>query len=200
MQTTAKWVRKELRQFITVYQSILEFSLEKVGLEVIIKHNKKDPDDMLDDINAKLIEVCENYLKDKQLSLDKFQLATIVMDLYSKTISELDEPFKVIAKESKQLVQEYLEKNKTKREALERIKKENESLEKDLQEIQKQTRIIAQSKDDIVLTPSIVSDDVNSFTIANAEIAPAAKSKKKKKYRGTWTADLLVDDSFTLPV
>lgn len=200
MQTTAKWVRKELRQFITVYQSILEFSLEKVGLEVIIKHNKKDPDDMLDDINAKLIEVCENYLKDKQLPLDKFQLATIVMDLYSKTISELDEPFKVIAKESKQLVQEYLEKNKTKREALERIKKENESLEKDLQEIQRQTRIIAQSKDNIVLTPSIVSDDVNSFTVANAEIAPAAKPKKKTKYRGTWTADLLVDDSFTLPV
>ena len=35
-----------------------------------------------------------------------------VMDLYTQTVSELDAPFKVIAKESKSLVQEYLEKNK----------------------------------------------------------------------------------------
>ena len=76
-------------------------------MEVIVKHNKADPDDMLDDINAKLIEVCEEYLEDKSLWLDKFQLATIVMDLYTKTISELDTPFKVIAKESKALVKEY---------------------------------------------------------------------------------------------
>ena len=67
MQTNAKATRKELKQFITIYQSILEFSLEKMGLEVIIKHNKADPDDMLDDINAKLIEVCDEYLQDKKL-------------------------------------------------------------------------------------------------------------------------------------
>lgn len=67
MQTNAKATRKELKQFITIYQSILEFSLEKMGLEVIIKHNKADPDDMLDDINAKLIEVCDEYLQDKRL-------------------------------------------------------------------------------------------------------------------------------------
>ena len=74
MQTTAKATRKELKQFITIYQGILEFSLEKVWLEVIIKHNKQDADDMLDDINAKLIEVCGNYLEGHKLSVDKFQL------------------------------------------------------------------------------------------------------------------------------
>ena len=56
------------------------------------------------------------------------------MDLYTQTVSELDAPFKVIAKESKSLVQEYLEKNKSKRETLERIKKENEELDKEIQE------------------------------------------------------------------
>ena len=96
MQTTAKWTRKELKQFITVYQWILEFSLEKVWLEVIIKHNKQDPDDMLDDVNAKLIEVCEEYLDTHNIGLDKFQLATVVMDLYTQTISELKEPFSVL--------------------------------------------------------------------------------------------------------
>ena len=64
MQTTAKATRKVLSQFITVYQWILEFSLEKVWLEVIIKHNKMDSDDMLDDINAKLIEVCGTLVKE----------------------------------------------------------------------------------------------------------------------------------------
>ncbi|MBO7695483.1 MAG: hypothetical protein J6T10_22890 [Methanobrevibacter sp.] len=63
MQTTAKVERKVLSQYITVYQSIIQFSLEKMGLEVIIKHNKEDNDNMLDDINAKLIEVCEKYLE-----------------------------------------------------------------------------------------------------------------------------------------
>lgn len=111
-----------LSQFITVYQWILEFSLEKVWLEVIVKHNKADADAMLDDINAKLIEVCEEYLETHKVGLDKFQLATVVMDLYTQTISSLDEPFKVIAKESKTLIKEYLESNKAKRETLERIK------------------------------------------------------------------------------
>ena len=67
MQTTAKVERKVLSQYITVYQSIMQFSLEKMGLEVIIKHNKEDNDNMLDDINAKLIEVCDEYLQDKKL-------------------------------------------------------------------------------------------------------------------------------------
>ena len=67
MQTIGKGERKVLNQYITVYQSIIEFSLEKLGLEVIVKHNKADPDNMLDDINAKLIEVADKYLQDHKL-------------------------------------------------------------------------------------------------------------------------------------
>ena len=67
MQTTAKVERKVLSQYITIYQSIISFSLEKMGLEVIIKHNKEDADNVLDDINAKLIGVCEEYLKNKNI-------------------------------------------------------------------------------------------------------------------------------------
>jgi hypothetical protein len=50
-----------------MYQGIIEFSLDKMGLEVIIKHNKADPDAMFDLINDKLIQVCEEYLKTNNL-------------------------------------------------------------------------------------------------------------------------------------
>ena len=63
MLVTAKATRRELKQIITIYQSVIEFSLEKMGLEFVIKHNKEDPDDMLDCINARLIDVCEEYLE-----------------------------------------------------------------------------------------------------------------------------------------
>jgi hypothetical protein len=54
------------------------------------------------------------------------------MDLYTKTISDLDAPFRVTIRESKHLIQDYLEKNKAKRETLERIKQENETLDKEV--------------------------------------------------------------------
>jgi len=36
-------------------------------MEITIKHNKQDPDQMLDDLNAKLIEVCDEYLKENNI-------------------------------------------------------------------------------------------------------------------------------------
>lgn len=198
MQTNAKATRKELKQFITIYQSILEFSLEKMGLEVIIKHNKADPDDMLDDINAKLIEVCDEYLQDKKLWLDKFQLATIVMDLYSKTVSELETPFKVIAKESKALVQEYLEKNKSKREALERIQKENDSLDAEIRsresELKKQQKAARALESDFVAKPEMPSENLEAGTQG---LQPPTSKPKKKRPR---TTDDLAIDNFRLPI
>ena len=193
MQTTAKGVRKELKQFITVYQWILEFSLEKVWLEVIVKHNKADPDDMLDDINAKLIEVCEEYLWTHKVGLDKFQLATIVMDLYTQTISALPEPFKVIAKESKNLVKEYLEANKSKREALERIKDENDALDKE---------IIARREDQKkkLSEKKVVLVEKSEMPAENSEAGPMGPNptpkKKKKVVKDT---DSLAIDNFVLP-
>lgn len=197
MQTTAKWERKELKQFITIYQWILSFSLEKVWMEVIVKHNKADPDDMLDDINAKLIEVCEEYLSDKKIWLDKFQLATIVMDLYTQTISELDAPFKVIAKESKALVQEYLEKNTKKREALERIQKENDSLDKEIEaretELKEKKRVAKTLESGLVAKPEMPSGNFDAgYTGSQAPL------EKPKKVRRKWT-DALAIDNFKLP-
>ena len=197
MQTTAKATRKELKQFITVYQWILEFSLEKVWLEVIVKHNKADPDDMLDDINAKLIEVCGDYLEGHKLSVDKFQLATIVMDLYTQTISSLEAPFKIIAKESKALVQEYLEKNKSKRETLERIQKENESLDEEIAareaELKKQKRTAQNLQSDFVAKPEMPSQ--NSEAGPMGANPPVSKPKKKAK-----TTDDLAIDNFRFPI
>lgn len=191
MQTIAKGVRKELKQFITVYQWILEFSLEKVWLEVIVKHNKADPDDMLDDINAKLIEVCGGYLQDHKIGLDKFQLATVVMDLYTQTISELPEPFKVIAKESKNLVKEYLEANKSKREALERIKAENEALDKEIltkQQERKEKKVKIVEKSEM---PSEITE------VGPMGSKPPTQTPKRKATRNT---DALAIDNFRLPI
>lgn len=197
MQTTAKATRKELKQFITVYQWILEFSLEKVWLEVIVKHNKADPDDMLDDINAKLIEVCGNYLEGHKLSIDKFQLATIVMDLYTQTISSLEAPFKIIAKESKALVQEYLEKNKSKRETLERIQKENESLDEEIAareaELKKQKRVAQNLQSDFVAKPEMPSQISEAGPMGAKP--PVSQPKKRAK-----TTDDLAIDNFKLPM
>ena len=191
MQTIAKGVRKELKQFITVYQWILEFSLEKVWLEVIVKHNKADPDDMLDDINAKLIEVCGGYLQGHKIGLDKFQLATVVMDLYTQTISELPEPFKVIAKESKNLVKEYLEANKSKREALERIKAENEALDKEILTKQQERK---EKKVNIIEKPEMPAEIPEVGPMGSNP--PTPKPKKK----ATRNVDALAVDDFKLPI
>lgn len=194
MQTTARWTRKELKQFITVYQWILEFSLEKVWLEVIVKHNKADPDDMLDDINAKLIEVCEEYLDNHNIELDKFQLATIVMDLYTQTISSLDEPFKVIAKESKNLVKEYLEANKSKREALERIINENDALDKEILVRKREQQERLENLANIVPEPEMPAKNPEPEYLGSQ--APRPKVRKRKP---GWTDALAIDD-FKLPI
>jgi len=194
MQTTARWTRKELKQFITVYQWILEFSLEKVWLEVIVKHNKADPDDMLDDINAKLIEVCEEYLGTHNIELDKFQLATIVMDLYTQTISSLDEPFKVIAKESKNLVKEYLEANKSKREALERIINENDALDKEILVRKREQQEKMEHLANIVPEPEMPAKNPEPEYLGSQ--APRPKVRKRKP---GWTDALAIDD-FKLPI
>lgn len=131
MITTAIAKQKEISQYIKMYQGIIEFSLDKMWLEVIIKHNKTDSDQMFDVINDKLIQVCEEYLETNNLWVDKFKLATIVMQLYTQAASECEEPYKVIVKETKWLLQDYLAKNKQKREALNRVKEEIEELEKE---------------------------------------------------------------------
>lgn len=133
MITTWRATQKEISQYIKMYQGIIEFSLDKMGLEVIIKHNKADPDAMFDLINDKLIQVCEEYLKTNNLWIDKFALATIVMQLYTQAASECEEPYKVIVKETKGLLQDYLNKNKQKRDALNRVKQEIEEAEKEEQ-------------------------------------------------------------------
>ena len=85
---------------------------------------------MFDDINDRLIQVCDKYIQENNIGWDKFQLATVVMKLFTQAASECEAPFKVVVKENKKQIQEYLEKNKDKRETLERIKKENKELDK----------------------------------------------------------------------
>ena len=191
MQTIANAEQKVISQYITVYQSIISFSVEKLWLEVILKYNKSDTDNMLDDCNAHLIEVCEDYLKEHKLNLDKFQLATIVAQLWSQTISELNEPFRVTIKESKHLVQDYLEKNKAKRETLERIKKENESLDKEVALRKKE-----QQEKKVILRPEPEMPSENPEAGAYGRQPP---SPKPKKPRARWT-DALAVDNFRLPI
>lgn len=191
--TIAKGIRKEFNQVFTVYQSILEFSLEKMWLEIVIKHNKMDVDDMLDSINVHLIDVCEDYLKGHKLPLDKYQLALIIMDLYTKTISELDAPFKVTVKESKHLVQEYLDKNKSKREALERIKNENDALDKEIIARREDQKKKLSEKKVVLVEKSEMPAEKSEVEYLGTQTPP---KKKKKVAKDT---DSLAIDNFVLP-
>lgn len=202
MQKTITAKQKVLNQIITLYQSIIEFSVENVGLEITIKHNKETADDMLDTINAHLIDVCDDYLKEHKLPLDKYQLSMIVMELYTKTISELPAPFRVTIKESKHLVQDYLGKNKSKREALERIKKENDALDIKIAQAnnKKATKLV--ERDNEASWENFVQKYLksempsgNSEAGAMGSIPPSIKPKKK---RARTTDDLAVDN-FYLP-
>lgn len=182
MITTAKAVQKELSQYIKMYQGIIEFSLDKMWLEVIIKHNKVDSDQMFDVINDKLIQVCDDYLKTNNLWIDKFALATIVMQLYTQAASECEEPYKVIVKETKGLLQDYLNKNKQKRDALNRVKKEIEELEKEeklaLEESELRKKNIEAIKNSTVETATVfVEQEPEEEEI----VFPKKRGRKKKE-------------------
>lgn len=192
MITTWKAERKVINQFITVYQAILSFSIEKMGLEVEMKFNKQSSDDLLDCVNAHLIEVCEEYLETHKLNMDKFQLSLLVMDLFTQAISELDEPFRVTIRESKQLVQDYLEKNAKKRETLERIKKENEALDEKLaaqEKLKKEKRVALIEKVELDMKPEMPSGILE----AGGQGLVAGVPKKKKS---RWTDSLAVDNFY----
>ena len=196
MITTWKAERKVINQFITVYQAILSFSIEKMGLEVEMKFNKESSDDLLDCVNAHLIEVSEKYLETHKLNMDKFQLSLLVMDLFTQAISELDEPFRVTIRESKQLVQDYLEKNAKKREALERIKKENETLDEKLaaqEKLKKEKRVALIEKVEIDEKPEMPSGNLEAGAYGSQPPTP-----KPKKKRVRWTDALAITD-FRLP-
>jgi len=187
LQAYAKAKRKELSQIITIYQSVLDFSFEELWMEITIKHNKEDVDNMLDDINAKLIEVCDEYLKENNIWLDKYQLSMIVMDLYTKTITSLPQPFYVQARESKNLMKEYVKANKEYIEKAKKVKKENKELEKEAEELAKKNKELQQMPKETVdkdnTNDSIV---VKTISVKDKEIPismPKTNSKPKKWWR-----------------
>lgn len=187
LQAYAKAKRKELSQIITIYQSVLDFAFEELWMEVTIKHNKEDVDNMLDDINAKLIEVCDEYLKENNIWLDKYQLSMIVMDLYTKTITSLPQPFYVQARESKNLMKEYVKANKEYIEKAKKVKKENKELEKETEELVKRNKELQQMPKETVdkdnTNDSIV---VKTISVKDKEIPismPKTNSKPKKWWR-----------------
>lgn len=187
LQAYAKAKRKELSQIITIYQSVLDFAFEELWMEITIKHNKEDVDNMLDDINAKLIEVCDEYLKENNIGLDKYQLSMIVMDLYTKTITSLSQPFYVQARESKNLMKEYVKANKEYIEKAKKVKKENKELEKEAEELAKRNKELQQMPKESVdkdnTNDSIV---VKTISVKDKEIPismPKTKSKPKKLWR-----------------
>ena len=187
LQAYAKAKRKELSQIITIYQSVLDFAFEELWMEITIKHNKEDVDNMLDDINAKLIEVCDEYLKENNIGLDKYQLSMIVMDLYTKTITSLPQPFYVQARESKNLMKEYVKANKEYIEKAKKVKKENKELEKEAEELAKRNKELQQMPKESVdkdnTNDSIV---VKTISVKDKEIPismPKTNSKPKKWWR-----------------
>lgn len=195
MQQIVKGERKVISQYITVFQTILEFSIEKLGLEIVIKHNKTEPDNLMDNINDRLIKVCNEYLESHKLPLDKFQLATVVADLRSQAISSIDAPYRAIIKESKTLVQEYLDKNKSKREALERIRNENDSLDKEIEAYNKELK----EKKKTLESNFVAQPEMPSEISEPGPMGPKPPTPKPKKKRAHWTDALAISD-FKLPI
>ena len=173
-----------------MYQGTLDIELPEVWIKLLIKPNK-DVDDMLDVINNELIKVCWEYLEDKKLWLDKYQLATICAELMTLAMERCEEPFWISVKTSKALVKEYLEANKAKRETLERIKKENESLDKEVALRKKE-----QQEKKVILRPEPEMPSENLEAGATGSYAPTPKPKKT---RLRWT-DALAVDNFRLPI
>lgn len=194
LQAYAKAKRKELSQIITIYQSVLEFNFEELWMEITIKHNKEDVDNMLDDINAKLIEVCDEYLKENNnIKLDKYQLSMIVMNLYTKTITELSQPFYVQARESKNLMKDYVKANKEYMEKVKKVKRENEELLKEASKLEKQ-RQEAKRQINTPIEEPIVEEKVIQKRPLNIHTT-TPKKNDKFKYRNHDTNTLV--DTFT---
>lgn len=194
LQAYAKAKRKELSQIITIYQSILDFNFEELWMEITIKHNKEDVDNMLDDINAKLIEVCEEYLKENNIGLDKYQLSMIVMDLYTKTITQLSQPFYVQARESKNLMKEYVKANKEYIEKAKKVKKENEQLEKESKELEERNKELEISNKKSV----DISEPTTTITLEDKEVKVVKpKIVKQKKQPKIDVNNLNVDNLST---
>lgn len=194
LQAYAKAKRKEISQIITIYQSILEFTFEELWMEITIKHNKQDPDQMLDDLNAKLIEVCDEYLKENNIWLDKYQLSMIIMDLYTKTITALPQPFYVQARESKNLMKEYVKANKEYIEKAKKVKKENEELLKASKELEKKNQQLkAMPKESVDIPQPTTTITLEEKTVeVKPPIQPAPQKKKKPEYNHN--VDTLADE------
>lgn len=183
MITTAKASQKSLNQYIEMYQMVVDFELEKIWVQIQLKFNKADSDQMFDDINDQLIQVCDRYVQENNIGWDKFQLATVVMKLFTQAASECEAPFKVVVKENKKQIQEYLEKNKEKRETLERIKKENNDLDKK----------IAKEKKRKVEVQEVPDEKVWIETLAQVVEKKATKKKAPAK-DFNWDAYSLSDE------
>lgn len=188
MEVTSKFTRKVISQIITVYQGMLDIELPEVWIKLLIKPNK-DVDDMLDVINNELIKVCWEYLEDKKLWLDKYQLATICAQLITLAMERCEEPFWVSVKSSKALVKEYLEANKSKRETLERIKQENEALDKEVALRKKE-----QQEKKVIFRPE---PEMPSENLEAGYTGSQPPSPKPKKPRARWTDALAIE--FNLP-
>lgn len=195
MQANSKFTRKVLTQIITVYQWTLNVEIKDIWIELLIKPNK-NVDDMLDVINNELINVCWEYLKEHKLSLDKYQLATICAQLITLAIDNCDEPFWISVKWTKNLIQDYLEKNKSKREALDRIKQENETLDKEISareaELKKQQRVAKSLESDLVEKPEMPRKNSDAGPMGTKP--PVQQHKKKAR-----TTDDLAVSNFVLP-
>lgn len=188
MQVISNFTRKVITQIITVYQWILNIELKDIWIMLSIKPNK-NVDDMLDVVNNELIKVCWEYLEKNKLWLDKYQLATICAQLTTLAMERCEEPFWISVKTSKHLIQDYLEKNKSKRETLERIKNENDALDKEILVREKEQR---EKKVKLVEKPEMPTKISEAGPMGS--IPPTPKPKRKAR----WT-DALAIDNFSLP-
>ena len=133
------------------------------------------------------------YLKENNMGLDKFQLATIVMKLFCESVSSLPQPFYVQARESKNLMKDYVKANKEYMEKVKKVKRENEELLKEASKLEKQ-RQEAKRQINTPIEEPIVEEKIIQKRPLNIHTT-APKKNDKFKYRNHDTNTLV--DTFT---
>ena len=116
------------------------------------------------------------------------------MDLYTKTITQLPQPFYVQARESKNLMKEYVKANKEYMEKAKKVKKENEELLKASKELEKknqQLRAMPQESVDIPQPTTTITLEEKTVEV-KPPIHPAPQKKKKPEYNHN--VDTLADE------
>lgn len=192
MKTFLTW-QKLIRElaWLKVYWVELYSEAPKMGLTMKYKL-KVEPDWLLDNVNAALIDIAQYRLEDtpmfykqdgKEYLVDKYQLATLVADCMFSAIEKVSEEgkdaFVCYIDEAKDQVREYMKENKQYMEQLQEMMAESEKVKKQKNEFDTLLEDIKQLKQAMEQTVESVNKSPQSVTKPKV-VSSKARTKPQK--------------------